>query len=178
MRRLLFILPAVLFLALAGAFWLVLSSGRDVSELPSVLLDRPVPEFDLPPIEGRPQSRGLKTADFDGVAIVNVFASWCGPCLVEHPLITRLADEGYRVYGINQRDKPADANRWLDRHGDPYARIGADMDSRVSIDWGVTGVPETFLVDAEGRIREKIVGPLSNPGRFDRLREALREHEG
>ena len=93
--------------------------------------------------------------------MVNVFASWCVPCLAEHPIVSRLAEDGVAVFGINHRDAADDANRWLDRHGNPYRRIGADTDARASIDWGVTGVPETFIVDGQGRVRHKIIGPMT-----------------
>ena len=120
--------------------------GRDPSHIPSALLDQPVPQFALPGVEGREGPDGFDTADLEGsLSIVNVFASWCVPCLAEHPLISGLAEDGYRIYGINHRDKDAEAAAWLNRHGDPYTGVGADRDARVSVDWGVTGVPETFI---------------------------------
>jgi cytochrome c biogenesis protein CcmG/thiol:disulfide interchange protein DsbE len=134
---------------------------HDPSIVPSVLIDKPVPDFDLPPLlDDKP---GLATTDLNGqVALVNVFASWCIPCRVEHPLFMHLAEQGeVPVYGINYKDAPADAKRWLAELGDPYARIGADRDGRAGIEWGVYGVPETFVVDGTGTIRFKQVGPLS-----------------
>ena len=106
---------------------------------------------------------GLATADLNGeVSLVNVFASWCGPCRIEHPLFMRLAEEGeVAIYGINYKDEAEDAKRWLRDLGDPYRRIGVDGDGRVAIEWGVYGVPETFVIDREGTIRFKQVGPLS-----------------
>ena len=102
---------------------------------------------------------GNQTGD---VTLVNVFASWCIPCKAEHPVITRLSrEQGVTVYGINYKDKPEDALTWLSRNGNPYAAIGADQDGRVSIDWGVYGVPESYLIDRKGRIRYKHVGPLT-----------------
>ena len=162
MRRLLFFGPAAVFVLLAGLFLSQLLLGRDPSHIPSALLDQPVPEFALPAVEGRNGADGFTTADLRGsLSIVNVFASWCVPCLAEHPLISRLADDGYPVFGINHRDKDPEAAAWLRRHGDPYTGVGADRDARVSVEWGVTGVPETYIVDADGVIRYKHVGPLT-----------------
>ena len=156
--RLLYLAPAIAFAALLLAF--VLGLGRDPGKLPSALLGKPVPEFSLPPVQGR--ALGLSTADLkDGVSIVNVFASWCVPCREEHPLLMRLSQSGIApVHGINYKDKPYDAAHWLDTMGDPYRRTGADLDGRVSIDWGVYGVPETFIVDAHGRIAWKQIGAI------------------
>ncbi len=158
-RRALFVLPILLLVGLAVLF--AVGLRHDPSIVPSVLIDKPVPEFDLPPLfDDKP---GLATADLNGqVALVNVFASWCIPCRVEHPLFMRIAEEGeVPVYGINYKDAPADAKRWLAELGDPYTRIGADRDGRAGIEWGVYGVPETFLVDGTGTIRFKHVGPLT-----------------
>jgi cytochrome c biogenesis protein CcmG/thiol:disulfide interchange protein DsbE len=176
MRRLAFALPALLFIAVAAMFAIPFVLNLDPEALPSALTGKPAPEFALPPIEGRPDTLGLSTDDLKGQpSVVNVFASWCVPCLAEHPLISRLAEEGYEVYGINHRDAPEDATRWLDRHGDPYARIGADSDARASIDWGVTGVPETFILDRDGRIRHKVVGPITPQVLEQQVLPALRE---
>ena len=158
MRRLIYILPLVLFVVLAGYFAVGLT--RDPAVVPSALIDKPVPEFALPPLLN--DGRGLATSDLKGqVQLVNVFASWCVPCRVEHPVLMRLArEQGVTVKAINYKDKPEDAVRWLNQGGNPYAAIGADQDGRVSIDWGVYGVPETYVIDAEGRIRYKVVGPV------------------
>ncbi len=157
-------LPLAVFAAMAAAFAVYLYQisfeGRVVSDIPSPLIDAPVPEFDLPPEAGR--ERGLSSADLMGRdSLVNFFASWCAPCQIEHPVLTELASKGVvRVYGINYRDRPEDARRWLDRLGDPYARIGADLDGRAGIEWGVYGLPETFVVDAKGSIVYKHIGPV------------------
>lgn len=158
-RRALFVLPVLLLVGLAVLF--AVGLRHDPSIVPSVLIDKPVPQFDLPPLfDDKP---GLATADLNGqVALVNVFASWCIPCRVEHPLFMRIAEAGeVPVYGINYKDAPADAKRWLAELGDPYTRIGADRDGRAGIEWGVYGVPETFVVDGTGTIRFKHVGPLT-----------------
>lgn len=161
-RRLIFLLPVVGVAALAIGFAFLLTSGRNRTLIPSVMIDLPAPQFDLPALAGLEGVEGLATADFSGqVSLVNFFASWCVPCLAEHPLITALAANGVRVYGINHRDPPPGGVEWLARHGNPYARVGADHNARISLDWGVTGVPETFIVDAAGVIRYRHVGPLT-----------------
>ena len=156
--RALVLLPATLFAALAAAFYWGLMNSDD--RLPSALIGRAVPEFDLPPIEGRDD--GLSSADLQGeVSIVNVWASWCVPCRVEMPLLVELAAQGtVPIHGINYKDAPDAALAFLDETGDPYTRIGADRSGRASIDWGVYGLPETFVIDAQGRIAYKHVGPF------------------
>ena len=157
-KRLLFVLPVLLF-AIVGV-GLAVGLTRDPEVLPSVLIDKDVPLFELPPVDGRVGS-GLSSRDLVGKpSLVNVFASWCVPCRVEHPLFMRLAEQGVTIYGINYKDPPAQASAWLEELGDPFARIGADRDGRVGIDWGVYGGPETFVVDGAGRIRHRFVGPL------------------
>lgn len=164
-RRLLLSLPAVAFAGLAVVFaWGI---SRDPNQLPSALIGKAVPPFDLPPVEGR--NLDLASKDLYGeVSLVNVFASWCVACRDEHPLFMRLSQGAtVSIHGLNYKDRPQDASQWLNTLGDPYTRTGADRDGRVSIDWGVYGVPETFVVGADGRIAYKHVGPVSE--------EALRE---
>ena len=129
--------------------------------LPWALLGKAAPLFKLAPVEGR--TLGLSSDDLKGeVSLVNVFASWCAPCRAEHPLLLQIArDRSVPIFGINYKDRPADASQWLDSLGDPYARTGADLDGRVAIDWGVSGAPETFVVDADGRIAFKQTGPMT-----------------
>jgi cytochrome c biogenesis protein CcmG/thiol:disulfide interchange protein DsbE len=157
--RSLFVAPALAFAAIAVAFYFGLS--RDPSVLPSALISKPVPEFSLPPVKGR--TLGLSSADLEGeVSLVNVFASWCTACRYEHPLFMRLKAQGVLpIHGLNYKDKPDDAAKWLDTLGDPYTRTGADRDGRVSIDWGVYGVPETYVIGRDGRIAYKQVGPVT-----------------
>jgi cytochrome c biogenesis protein CcmG/thiol:disulfide interchange protein DsbE len=158
LRRLLFLIPVLVFAGVG--IGLALGLTRDPSILPSALIGKPVPEFDLPPLDGLDRP-GLASADLEGRAVlVNVFASWCVPCRAEHPILMRLAERGVPIYGINYKDKPDQAGAWLGELGDPFERIGADQSGRVAIDWGVYGVPETFVIDAAGRIRHKFVGPL------------------
>ena len=160
MRKFLYFIPALIMAGLGAAFYLQL--GKDASVVPSALIDQPAPEFSLGPIEGHDRP-GLASADFAGqVTVVNVFASWCVPCRAEHPLVTELAKrDDIQVTGLNYKDKPADARRWLAELGDPYDRIGADQAGRVGIDFGVYGVPETFVIYRNGVIRFKHVGPLT-----------------
>ncbi len=158
MRRLLFVVPALVFVAIAG--FLAVGLTRDPSNLPSALLDRPAPEFALPPLPGRDGSGFARANLGGGPALVNFFASWCVPCRIEHPVINRLAEAGVTVHGINYKDKPEDALAWLAELGDPFALVGRDQDGRVGIDWGVYGVPETYVIDADGTIVHKHVGPL------------------
>ena len=159
MKRLGYIAPLAVFLVLSLYFGIGLT--RDPKIIPSVLIDRPVPEFDLPPIAE--YAEGLANTDLDGeVSLVNIFGSWCVACLVEHPLLMQLAADGeVPIYGIDWRDKPGAGTAWLRKHGDPYAGIGDDFDGRTAIDFGVTGAPETFVVDATGRIRYKQIGPIT-----------------
>lgn len=158
MKRLIYILPLLLFLVVAGYF--AAGLGGDPRAIPSALIDRPAPVFDLPAAAGA--ERGLSSDDLKGrPQLVNVWASWCIPCKVEHPVLMRLAEEhGVAIQGINYKDKPEDAARYLEANGDPYVGIGADADGRAGIEWGVYGVPETYVIDREGRIRYRHVGPL------------------
>src|SRR6266851_6600733 len=157
--RLLFLVPAVVFVGLMLAFGI--SLNRDPSSVPSALIGKPVPAFSLAPVKGR--TLGLSTADLRGdVSLVNVFASWCVACREEHPLLMRMREQGLvPIHGLNYKDKPDDAARWLDTMGDPYTRTGADLDGRVAIDWGVYGVPETFVIDRQGHIAFKQIGAIT-----------------
>ncbi len=157
--RLLFLLVPGIFLAVGVALGFGLL--RDPSLLPSTLIGRPVPQFSLPPVKGR--QLGLSTADLKGkLVLVNVFASWCTACRAEHPLFMGLKAAGaVPVYGLNYKDRPSDAAKWLDELGDPYGRTGADISGTVAIDWGVYGVPETFVVAKDGTIAYRHVGPLT-----------------
>lgn len=160
LRTLLVLMPLVVFVGLVAVF--ALNINRDPSLVRSVLINKPAPQFTLPAVAGTDRE-GFDTASLQGeVTVVNVFASWCIPCRDEHPLLTALkAESGVRLFGINQRDQADNASKFLDELGNPYDRIGADSDNRVSIDWGVYGVPETFVVNAKGIITYKHVGPMS-----------------
>jgi len=157
-RRLRYLVPAAVFFALAVMLgWGLVHNPR---EIPSALIGKPVPQFSLPPVQGR--TLGLSTGDLAGeVSLVNVFASWCVACRDEHPLFMQMKSEGIvPIHGLNYKDQPTNAARWLNTLGDPYTRTGADRDGRVAIEWGVYGVPETFVITKDGRIAHKHIGPL------------------
>lgn len=152
-------IPLLVFVVMAVFFAIGLTMNpRDI---PSPLIGKPVPEFGLPPVKGG--TLGLSSADLRGqVSIVNVFASWCVACREEHPILMGIKEQGLvPLHGINYKDKPDDARAWLDQMGDPYTRIGADMSGRVAIDWGVYGVPETFVIDRDGMIVHKHIGAIT-----------------
>lgn len=158
-RRLTGYIPLAVFIVMAVFLGIGLTMNpRDV---PSPLIGKSVPQFSLPPVKGR--TLGLATADLKGqVSLVNVFASWCVACREEHPLLMDLGRKGVvPIHGLNYKDKPDDAQAWLDELGDPYTRTGADISGRVAIDWGVYGVPETFVVDRNGMIAYKQIGPIT-----------------
>ena len=151
--------PVAVFVVLVVLFGIGLTMNpRDI---PSPLIGKPVPEFSLPPVKGR--TLGLSSADLKGEpSLVNVFASWCTACREEHPLLMGLKEKGVvPIHGLNYKDRPEDAERWLNELGDSYTRTGADIDGRVAIEWGVYGVPETFVVDRDGRIAYKHIGALN-----------------
>ena len=166
MRRLIFLVPLLLFAALAGYFAIALFSGRDPRELPSALLDKPAPAFDLPSLV---EGQRLSSAALRGqVVVLNIFASWCAPCRVEHPLLLRLArQEKIHLVGIAYKDRPEDSRRFLAELGNPYRSTGIDRDGRTGIEFGLYGVPETYVIDRQGHIRKRFVGPLS-PGQVER----------
>lgn len=161
-RRWIVLMPLVVFLGLAGLFLIQLLSGRDAATVPSALIGQNAPATSLPPLEGL-DLPGLDTAALEGeVALVNVWASWCAPCRQEHPLLMELArDERLSIAGLNYKDRPDNARRFLGELGNPYHQIGADQNGRAAINWGVYGVPETFLVGRDGTILYKHIGPLS-----------------
>lgn len=159
--------PVVIFAAVAGLFFVALQKG-DPSKLPSALIGRPAPVVDLPPVPGLESAgvpvKGFKTSDIGQgqPAVVNFFASWCLPCADEHPqLVTLVKRTGVTLIGINNKDQPANAIRFLTLHGNPYAAVGADANGRAAIEWGVYGMPETFIVDGQGTVVFKHVGPIS-----------------
>ena len=165
-RSWLMLLPLVAFMALAALFWLRLGDG-DASRIPSALIGHPAPQTALPALEGLAnngtQVPGLDPAAFMGkVSIVNVWASWCVPCHDEAPLLTELGkDKRLQVIGINYKDTPDNARRFLGRYGNPFASVGVDGNGRAAIEWGVYGVPETFIVGRDGKIAYKLVGPIT-----------------
>jgi len=165
-RRVVVLLPLAVFLALAALFYVRLGAG-DASRIPSALIGREAPATDLPPVAGLErdgkQIPGIAMADFKGaVTVLNVWASWCVPCHDEAPLLMQLArDSRIRVVGINYKDQADNARRFLGRYGNPFAASGADANGRAAIEWGVYGVPETFIVGRDGKITYKLVGPIT-----------------
>ncbi len=169
-------LPLVAFVALAALFWLRLGDD-DPSRIPSALIGHPAPQTKLPALEGLvsngTQVPGLDPASFKGkISVVNVWASWCVPCHDEAPLLTDLAkDARVQMIGINYKDAPDNARRFLGRYGNPFASVGVDANGRAAIEWGVYGVPETFIVGRDGRIVYKLVGPVT-PANIDGVLKA------
>jgi cytochrome c biogenesis protein CcmG/thiol:disulfide interchange protein DsbE len=178
MKFLLSVIPLLIALGIGGAAWWGLNPDRDPNAVPSVLIGQPVPMFDLPAIETT-GSPGLATVDLqqsDGPILVNVFASWCVPCRAEHAVLSRMVREAnLTLMGINYKDKPDDAANWLDELGNPYERIGADETGRAGIEWGISGVPETFIVDTQGNIVFRYVGPIYTDAALAAVRLALVE---
>jgi cytochrome c biogenesis protein CcmG, thiol:disulfide interchange protein DsbE len=172
-RRILVLVPLVIFLGLVLLFLFRLYGG-DPSLIPSALIGHPAPQTALPPVAGLQrdgtQVPGIDPADFKGaVTVVNVWASWCVPCHDEAPLLMQLAqDPRLRLVGINYKDAADNARRFLGRHGNPFAAAGADENGRAAIEWGVYGVPETFVVGRNGRIAYKLVGPIT-PDNIDSI---------
>lgn len=178
------LVPVALFTLLAGLFWLALWSG-DPARLPSALIGKPAPAFSLPPLAGLSGGDGpvpgFATRDLrrGEPAIVNVWASWCLPCHREHPqLVALAARSGAPLYGINYKDEADAARRFLGRYGNPFTAIGVDANGRAAIDWGVYGVPETFIVDGRGRIVHKHVGPIDEAALNARLLPAIEAARG
>lgn len=159
--------PLAIFGLMAAMFALALTSG-DPSKLPSALIGRPVPATTLPSLENLTDS-GRSIGGFSGadlangeVSVVNFWASWCLPCVQEHPLLVALKERGgVKLYGVNYKDQAATARRFLGRYGNPFVAVGVDADGRAAIDWGVTGMPETFIVNGKGEIVYKHIGPIS-----------------
>ena len=160
MKRLIYLLPLVLFLVLAAYFAVSLRPNHDIHELPSAMIEKPAPSFDL---AGLGETRPFALSTLKGHPfIINFFASWCVPCRIEHPLLMRLAEQDHLpLYGIDYKDRPEDGTRLLATFGDPYRQVGMDRDGRVGLDFGVYGVPETYVVDSTGVIRRRFVGPLT-----------------
>ena len=172
----LMVLPLIVFLGLAALFWFRLGAG-DPSRIPSALIGRPAPQTILPPLDGLTSDGkpvpGIDPAAFKGrVSIVNVWASWCVPCHDEAPLLTQLGkDTQIQVIGINYKDSPENARRFLGRYGNPFGMVGVDGNGRAAIEWGVYGVPETFIVGRDGKIAYKLVGPIT-PDNLDSVVKA------
>jgi cytochrome c biogenesis protein CcmG/thiol:disulfide interchange protein DsbE len=176
-KRWIVVLPLIVFLGLAVLFFFRLNAG-DPSAIPSALIGQPAPQTELPGVpglmrDGKPVP-GLNIADLKGqVTVLNVWASWCLPCREEAPALIRMAaDKRYRLVGLNYKDEAANALSFLERFGNPFAAVGADTGGRTGIEWGVYGVPETFLIGRDGKIAYKLVGPITAAS-LPRLRGAI-----
>ncbi|MER9526894.1 DsbE family thiol:disulfide interchange protein [Mesorhizobium sp. M0292] len=169
-RRLIVLLPLLVFLGLAGLFLSQLLSGRDEAAVPSALIGLPAPQTNLPALEGS-NLPGLDSKAFAGkVTLVNVFASWCAPCREEHPVLLQLSqDKRFVMAALNYKDQAQNARRFLGDLGNPFQAIGVDEAGRTAIDWGVYGVPETFVIGKDGKIAYKHVGPLTGESARDVL---------
>lgn len=170
MTRLVFILPLLTLTVMAGFFAWSLTSGRDPASIGSAVVGRPAPTLDLPALrEGEPPLTGAILKSGKPV-LVNFFASWCTPCLAEHPLFMRLAErDGAVIVGVAWKNKRADATQWLKRLGDPYRVAGLDLEGRTGLDWGLSGVPETYAVDGQGIVRLHFRGPITERDLTERI---------
>ncbi len=178
LRLLIIFAPLIVFGALVAVFFTQLISGRDTSELPSALIGKSIPQFDLPALPGLKTNDGdvpgLKSDDFKGkVTLINIFASWCAPCRAEHPVLMSLSkNPDLTMFGINYKDINENALRFLGALGNPYDRVGTDQKGRTAIDWGFYGIPETLLVGPDGIVRYKIVGPIGTK-KFTELKSEI-----
>lgn len=176
--RPLFLIPILLFaalFALLGYRLFLVGKGETPDVIPSVMIGKPMPDFRLPPL-WPDQPEMTPEAVRGQVTLINFFASWCAPCRAEHPYLTALArDGGIRLIGIAYKDRPDDAKDWLRRLGDPYDAIGVDGDGRAAIEFGVYGVPESYLIDRDGRIRFKQTGPFSEADIAEKLIPLIEE---
>jgi cytochrome c biogenesis protein CcmG/thiol:disulfide interchange protein DsbE len=175
MRRLIFILPLVVVLVLLAVFWRGLDPARNPANLSSALVGKSVPAFQLPGLT--PDQPGLSDADLKGqVTVLNFFASWCAPCRAEHPLLMDLAtDPAIKLVGITYKDVPAKSLAFLEELGNPFAAVGADETGRIGIDFGLTGVPETYIIDREGIVRYRLPQPIDPARLADEIRPLLAE---
>ena len=178
-RSLMVMLPALVFAALAALFAFALKTG-DPAKLPSALIGKPVPDMTFPAMDGLRNNDaavpGFSTVDLRNgeVTLINFFASWCIPCVQEHPILMDLrATKGVRIFGVNYKDPPPGGRRFLGRHGIPYSAVGLDDSGRAAIEWGVYGMPETFVVAGDGRIVLKHVGPITPEVAASRITPAI-----
>lgn len=175
MRRLIFILPLVVVVVLLAVFWRGLDPARDPASLSSALVGKSVPAFSLPGLA--PDQPGLSDADLKGqVTVLNFFASWCAPCRAEHPLLTELAgNPAVKLVGITYKDEPARSLAFLDELGNPFVAIGVDSTGRTGIDFGLTGVPETYIIDRDGIVRYRLPQPIDPARLADEIKPLIAE---
>lgn len=167
------LVPPVVFAGLAVLFFTG-TQRDDPDALPSTFEGRPAPDLDVEQHSDKPLFE-RSSLDAPGVKLVNFWASWCAPCRVEHPTLEALAEEGIEIHGVNYKDDPANALGFLDEFGDPYTDIGTDQEGRTARDWGVYGVPETFVIDGDGKVVLRFAGPITERSLESRIRPALEE---
>jgi cytochrome c biogenesis protein CcmG/thiol:disulfide interchange protein DsbE len=174
-NRLLFFLPLLTLLVMAGFFGWSLLSGRDPASIGSVMVDRPAPRFEAKALRAGEPALGDALLHSGKPVLVNFFASWCTPCLAEHPLMTRLKErEGVTIIGIAWKNKPEEARAWLAKLGDPFKYAGVDLDGKLALDWGLSGVPETYLIDGQGVVRLHFRAPITERDLTERILPLLR----
>lgn len=172
----LMVLPPVIFAALAAVFYIGMQR-EDPDALPSAIEGKPAPAVVLAPLEGKTPFTDAELRE-GGVKLVNYWASWCAPCRVEHPHLEALAEEGVTIYGVNYKDQPGNALGFLEELGDPYTAIGADPNGRMALDWGLYGVPETYVIDGEGRVVLRFPGPITERVMDSQIRPAIEKARG
>jgi cytochrome c biogenesis protein CcmG/thiol:disulfide interchange protein DsbE len=173
--RLLYLLPLLTLLIMAGFFGWSLLSGRDPESIGSVMVNRPAPHLGVPSLRAGELPLADDLLHAGKPVLVNFFASWCAPCLAEHPLMTRLKErEGVTIVGIAWKNKPDEARAWLQRLGDPFKAVGYDLDGKLALDWGLSGVPETFLIDAQGIVRLHFRAPITETDLKQRILPLLK----
>jgi len=170
------ILPPVLFAALAVVFYIGMQR-EDPDALPSAIQGKPAPAVVLTALEGKTAFTDAELRS-GGVKLVNFWASWCAPCRVEHPHLTALAEEGITIYGVNYKDQPGNAIGFLEELGDPYTAIGADPNGRMALDWGLYGVPETYVIDGAGTVVLRFPGPITQRVMDTQIRPAIEAAQG
>jgi cytochrome c biogenesis protein CcmG/thiol:disulfide interchange protein DsbE len=174
-NRLLYLLPLLTLLIMAGFFGWSLLSGRDPESIGSVMVNRPAPHLGVPSLRAGEPALADELLHSGKPVLVNFFASWCAPCLAEHPLMTRLKErEGVAIVGIAWKNKPDEARAWLARLGDPFKAAGYDLDGKLALDWGLSGVPETFLIDAQGVVRLHFRAPITEQDLKQRILPLLK----
>ncbi|QFT96341.1 Thiol:disulfide interchange protein CycY precursor [Roseovarius sp. THAF8] len=172
----LMVLPPVIFAALAAVFYIGMQR-EDPDALPSAIEGKPAPAVALTALEGKTPFTDAELRS-GGVKLVNYWASWCAPCRVEHPHLEALAEEGVTIYGVNYKDQPGNALGFLEELGDPYTAIGADPNGRMALDWGLYGVPETYVIDGEGRVVLRFPGPITQRVMDSQIRPAIERAQG
>jgi cytochrome c biogenesis protein CcmG/thiol:disulfide interchange protein DsbE len=172
--RLKFFLPLLIFVAVATALGVGLT--LDPTQVLPAMVGKEAPKFDLPPVDGRTERLTSDDLKQGKVTIVNIFASWCAPCHIEHPFLMELKEKyGVMIYGIDYKDQPKDIRAFLDTRGDPYAKVGADLTGRVGIDWGASKYPESYIVDGKGKVLDVIDGPITSREINERILPVLRK---